>query len=46
MELLFIIAVILIAFIPILYRINKRIYETEEEIKHLKKKIKKKYESV
>lgn len=46
MELLIIIVVIIIAFIPILYRINKRIYETEEELKILKKKSRKKYESV
>lgn len=45
MELLFIIVVIMIAFIPILYRINKRIYETEKELKLLKRKIKKEYES-
>jgi len=46
MELLFIILVIMIAFIPILYRINKRIYKTEEEVKLLKRTIKKKHESI
>lgn len=39
MEIIFIIIVIFIGFIPILYRVNKRMHAMEEKISQLKREI-------